>query len=442
VKRALFVTYHFPPVGGAGVQRSYKFVRYLPDFGWEPVVLTGPGGADDRWTPTDESLGDEVPASTTVLRVPGPVPARASGTRGRAERWLRLRTGFARWWQDGISATASDVGDVDVLFASMSPFESAPAVAGLARALDRPWVADLRDPWALDEMVVYPTALHRRLELRRMGQLLRSAAAVVVNTEEARRAILRFLPDLNADSVTAIPNGYDEADFGGPPPVRTDGAFRIVHAGYLHTDLGLAQRRSGRLRRVLGGDEAQVDHLARSHVFLLRALDRLLAARPELEQRVELHLAGVLSSADRAVIDAELRHPEIVKTPGYLSHAETVRLLRSADLLFLPMHGLPPGRRARIVPGKTYEYLAAGRPILAAVPDGDARDLLGQAGAVLCRPTDVECLASALSGRIDGTVPAVSGTTTPKEILERYERRALTSDLAVVLDRVASRFVS
>jgi glycosyltransferase involved in cell wall biosynthesis len=157
---------------------------------------------------------------------------------------------------------------------------------------------------------------------------------------------------------------------------------------------------------------------------------------------VELHLAGVLSSADRAAIFAELRNPEIVKMPGYLAHDETVALLRSADLLFLPMHGLPRGRRARIVPGKTYEYLAAGRPILAAVPDGDARDLLGQAGAVLCRPTDVECLASALSGRIDGTVPAVSGTTTPKEILERYERRALTSDLAVVLDRVASRFVS
>ena len=64
------------PVGGAGVQRSVKFVRYLPELGWEPVVLTGPGSADDRWTPSDESLGGEVPDSTTVLRVPGTAPGR------------------------------------------------------------------------------------------------------------------------------------------------------------------------------------------------------------------------------------------------------------------------------------------------------------------------------------------------------------------------------
>ena len=69
----------------------------------------------------------------------------------------------------------------------------------------------------------------------------------------------------------------------------------------------------------------------------------------------------------------------IVETPGYLAHDETVALLRSADLLFLPMHDLPEGRRATIVPGKTYEYLASRRLILAVVPDGDARDLLAHA---------------------------------------------------------------
>ena len=439
MKRVLFVTYHFPPVGGAGVQRSVKFVRYLPELGWEPVVLTGPGSADDRWTPADESLGGEVPASTTVLRVPGAAPGRSKGTRARAERWLRLPTGFARWWQVGIATVGRTAGDVDLVFASMSPFESAPAVAELARVIGRPWVADLRDPWALDEMVVHPTALHRRLELARMSRLLRTAAAVIVNTEEARSAFVRLVPGLGADRVVAIPNGYDAADFSGPPPARSDDAFRIVHAGYLHTDLGLAQRRTGRLRRLLGGDEAEVDHLARSHVFLLRALDRLLAARPELSDTVELHLAGVLSAADRAAIESELHRPEIVKTLGYLTHAETVALLRSADLLFLPMHGLPAGRRARIVPGKTYEYLAAGRPILAAVPEGDARDLLEQAGALLCPPAAVECLQAALGDRIDAAQASRDSAAAPSDQLAPYERRALTRTLAALFDRVAAR---
>ena len=75
--------------------------------------------------------------------------------------------------------------------------------------------------------------------------------------------------------------------------------------------------------------------------------------------------------------------------------------MRSADLLFLPMHDLPPGRAAGIVPYKTYEYLAAERPILAAVPDGDARDLLRVPHATLCRPKDVEAMAAAIADAID-----------------------------------------
>jgi glycosyltransferase involved in cell wall biosynthesis len=439
VTRALFVTYHFPPVGGAGVQRSVKFVRYLPEFGYQPVVLTGPGPTADRWTPTDKSLGAEVPPSTDVIRVQGPAPSRSSGMRARAERWLRLETSFARWWQAGIASRGREARDVDLLYVSMSPFESAPAVAALAQDLGRPWIADLRDPWALDEMIVYPTPLHRRLELARMERLLSSAASVVVNTPEAAQALVGQLPTIDPGRVSAIPNGYDAADFAGPAPPRRDPAFRIVHAGYLHTELGYAQARAGRLRRVLGGGEVHVDHLARSHVFLLRALDRLLDARPELAASVELHLAGVLSPADRAAIEKELRRPEIVKTPGYLTHAETIALLRSADLLFLPMHGLPPGRRARIVPGKTYEYLAAQRPILAAVPDGDARDLLERGGALLCRPADVDALTEALSRQLDRADSREGSPGGPRDFLERFERRNLTRELAAVFDEAVSR---
>ncbi|MGH3004343.1 MAG: glycosyltransferase family 4 protein [Gaiellaceae bacterium] len=437
--RVLFVTYHFPPVGGAGVQRSVKFVRYLPELGYEPVVLTGPGPASDRWTPTDQSLGAEVPASAEVLRVPGPAPRRSVGMRARAERWLRLRSGFARWWQDGIISLGREAADVDLLYVSMSPFESAPAVAALARGIDRPWVADLRDPWALDEMVVHPTALHRRLELVRMERGLASAAAVIMNTPEAARALCETFSRIDPARVHAIPNGYDPSDFAGPPPPRQDNAFRIVHAGYLHTDLGLAQQLTGRLRRMLGGDEGQVDHLARSHVFLLRALDRLFRLRPELAERVELHLAGVISPPDRAAVQTELRRPDVVKTPGYLTHSETIGLLRSADLLFLPMHGLPPGRRARIVPGKTYEYLAAQRPILAAVPDGDARDLLERARALLCRPADVDGLTEALSRQLDRAASAEDSVARPGDFLKRFERRNLTRELADVFDEVISR---
>jgi glycosyltransferase involved in cell wall biosynthesis len=123
--------------------------------------------------------------------------------------------------------------------------------------------------------------------------------------------------------------------------------------------------------------------------------------------------------------------------PGYLPHAESVALLRSADLLFLPMHALPRGERARIVPGKTYEYLAARRPILAAVPEGDARDLVLASGlGDVCEPNDVDAMVEILRRRSGekrlGRAPAPA----PASFYRRFERREITGDLARALESV------
>ena len=93
---------------------------------------------------------------------PGTGAAGAAGWRGRAERWLGMQPHWSRWWVDGVTRIGSGLDDVDVIVATMSPYESAYAARRLSAELGRPWVADLRDPWALDEMTVFPSALHRR----------------------------------------------------------------------------------------------------------------------------------------------------------------------------------------------------------------------------------------------------------------------------------------
>jgi glycosyltransferase involved in cell wall biosynthesis len=178
---------------------------------------------------------------------------------------------------------------------------------------------------------------------------------------------------------------------------------------------------------------AGVEIISRSHVFLLEAIDRLLARDPSLADRLELHLAGALSSEDLEAIG----HTRIVRTPGYLPHRETTALLRSADLLFLPMHDLPPGKRATIVPGKTYEYLASERPILAAVPDGDARDLLARAGtAHLCRPRDVDCMVAAIELELRRVENGDPPPRLDSQVSVAYDRRTLTAQLARVFEAV------
>ena len=332
-------------------------------------------------------------------------------------------------------AAGTRAGAADLIYAWMSPFESARAAASLSSTLGRPWVADLGDPWALDEMMVYPTRLHRWREIREMRRLLGTASAIVMSTPEAARRVRSAFPELSDRLVVAIPNGFDGRDFSVEPPVQESAPFRIVHTGYLHTALGLRQRRFRLVRRLVGGETPGVDFLTRSHVYLLEAVEKVRASAPDVADRVEVHLAGVLAPIDREIAN---RSPA-THLHGYLSHDQTLELIRGAALLFLPMQNLPRGMRAGIVPGKTYEYLGSGRPILAAIPDGDARDILQEAGnCFLCRPNDVNAMADAITTAVRAWQAHERPELPRQSVVERYEYGRLTASLAEVFDYVVA----
>jgi glycosyltransferase involved in cell wall biosynthesis len=434
VKTLLFLSYYFPPLGGAGAQRPLKMVRYLERIGYRSHVLTGPGPVADRWAPVDQTLGVEVPEQTAIHRLPGPEPLASGGWRGRGERWLTARSPWEAWWIEGaVEAGRGIAPGTDLIYAWMQPYSSAHSAARLSSETGLPWVADLGDPWALDEMMVYPSRLHRRRELHLMRRLLGTASAIVMSTPEAAGQLVEHIPELAAKPVVVIPNGFDGSDFAAPAPKRQDDRFRIVHTGYLHTQLGRQQQRGARARRVLGGTINDVDIYTRSHVFLLQAVERVRTTDPELAAPVEIHLAGVLTDSDRVVVgDSGLVHLH-----GYVTHAESIELMRTADLLFLPMQNLPAGTPATIVPGKTYEYLASGTPILGAVPDGDARDILAAAGnASIVRPDDVEAMAEALREHLRRFRDAKNSPAPDPEVVAGFEYAHLAGKLADVFDSV------
>jgi glycosyltransferase involved in cell wall biosynthesis len=429
VRTVLQLAYYFPPVGGAGAQRNLQLARHLPEVGYRPIVVTGPRERPDfRWTPFDDGLTAGAHGQD-VHRVESPEPAIVTT---RSRRWLRRRPKWEKWWSEVVVPTALAVGaEADVIHASLAPFMTANSAIEIARRLRKPLVLDLEDPWALDEMQVYPTAVHRQLELRNMLRVLTKADVVVMNTSEARARVLRSFRSLPADRVVAIPNAFDPIDFADPVEERMDGRFRIVHTGSLHTDTGLAQRAAPSWRRLLGGTIEGVDLLARSHHYLLKAIEDALARRPELREVIDVHLAGVFTSADREVA---ARYP-FVRFHEFLPHDETIRLMRSADLLFLPLYDLPPGRRAAIVPHKTYEYVGSGRPILAALPEGDARDLLAGSGiAALCRPTDVAAMGEILLAEVDRWISDAPPRSPRSDVVRRCSCGRLVRDLATVYD--------
>lgn len=446
MRRALLLAYHFPPLGGAGVQRAVQLASRLPAHGFRPVVITGPLRAGQAWPPPDASLAGLLGPDLEIHRLADRwahelEPKRRTRLEALRVRMLRRPAAFDEAWVAGCVETglrAAREHAVDVVLATLSPFASTRAAEELGRELGVPWVADLRDPWALDEMMIYPTRWHRRAELRRMGRALSGASAVVMNTPEATRALREAFPEIPAERVATIPNGFDADDFSGPPPPRESERFRIVHTGHLHTALALRHRRTRALRRLLGGERAPVDLSTRTHLVLLRALERWAAEEPDLAARMEVVLAGAPSAADRAAVERS-SVAGLVGFTGYLEHDRSVELLRTGDLLFLPMQDLPPGVRARIVPGKTYEYLAARRPILAAVPAGDARDIVLASGlGHVCEPGD----AGGMLRILKSCEAAFRAGHEPKppddEFYRRFERATQARQMAEVFDRVCT----
>ena len=437
MRKVLFIAYHFPPAGGGGVQRSLKFVKYLPECGFDPIVLTAKPNKEHRWTPTDQALADEVPASVKVHQVELPEEVHVPGKLERAARELfGLGSRFGQTWMNLVIEEGTKIAQrekPELIFVTLSPFEGADAAAEISRRTGIPWVADLRDPWALDEFQLHRTRFHRSLEKRQMARSLRSASLIIMNTPESARRLGETFPGLKANTIVSLTNGYDASDFTGEVEAIPGGKFSIVHSGYFHAESGLVEQKRRTQYKLLGRTVPGVERLPRSHYYLLQALELWIKEDPSIVNTVRMRCVGVLSKSDQALIDASPAKP-LFDCSGYLNHTECVRYVRAADLLFLPLHKVPPGMKAGIVPGKAYEYMASGRPILATLPASDARDFLSQAGTgVLCEPGDVAGMLAALK---DQYAKWKSGAARPdwnEDFVRQFERKNLTMKLASFL---------
>jgi glycosyltransferase involved in cell wall biosynthesis len=417
--RVAFLAHFFPPDGGAGAQRPASFARYLAGNGIEPIFFTRSVEESQR------SLFDQQDDSL--------LPWTANA---RVERrpWSR-ETNAA--WEDAVTLAVEAEHarqPFEVLAATCPPFALAPFAVRLAERIGVPALIDLRDPWALDGVRVFRHLPALKREQAVMHKALSASRVVVANTPESQRVIQRFLGPAGPE-VACVTNGYEEEDFVEfECKVPGDGPLRLHFSGHFLADslLGLKALKEA-ARILLGGRAEAIRSEGRGPGPLVGALERLQSEDAGLFGRLTVHVAGKQQAEVRKIVESSAVSEKFV-FHGELPHDENLEFLRQADLLFLPLHGVAAGGRSRIVPGKAYEYLAARRPIVAALPEGDARDFVSRLGAgPVCDPCDRAAICEAIRRAAAWRFP----DSTPPE-LAGFTRSALAARFADCLRRAAA----
>lgn len=442
-KHLLFITYYFPPAGGPGVQRVLKFIKYLGDFGWTPVVLVP---ENPEYQARDESLTKELPKDLIVHRAPIFEPydlyrtftgkkkgvsldvnviKEAGAKLSPAERFAELiRATFfipdARigWYWSAVKMGRALLKQYDLkaIYSSSPPYTPALIARRLSKISGLPWIAGFRDPWTgfhnTPDRWFLPRVIDRSLE----RGVFRDARLVDVAWEGIREDALGKYPDLPAEKFIHIPNGFDSQDY----PV-TDIRARAKH------------QKSDKFTVTYSGSL----YGPRNPASFLAAVRLLLQSGSMRREDVRLRFVGRFGAEIHSMLDAPDVAPMIEKIE-YVPHARAVELLLDSDALLLIVDDVPSV--AHIVPGKVYEYLGAMRPLIAIAPPGGAiGDLLREThGGEAVAQFDVEGQARVLrtlyeAWRVDRTP---SGYDMDPAIISRYERREATRQLASLFDRL------
>lgn len=413
MKKVLIVSHPFPPTGGGGVQRVSKFVKYLPRFGWNPVVLSA---RPEYYPLRDESLLRDIPPDVRVERTfslePGrgalavsaktSAPGRAGGPIGWMIRasigWLFVPDKSIGWVPFAVRAGRRLLAEErpDVVFATGNPFSSF-LVPYLLRGV--PYVLDFRDAWTLEPYRRRYPPWRERLEERLESKVLGRAASAVMATPPMAEAYAGRYPELSG-KLRIVTNGYDEDDFSGVP-ARGGGRYTFLHSGSLY--------------RAFRKPDA-----------FLRAYRRALERKPEMVNGSRLLFVGSTPEGMQDLV-AGLSLEGNVSILGYMPHREALEHLLGADALVLLC-----GTDRMEQSGKVFEYMRAGKPVIAvAREDGAAAQVVRECGggAVVggCDEAGIEeAIIRAFEGELGGGPEMCR--------VRNYSREELTGKLAEVLD--------
>ena len=371
MKKVLVITYHWPPSGGIGVLRCLKLVKYLREFGWEPVVFTA---KDASYQFLDESNFKDVPENLEVHQVPlfepinwfkkitgrpinKPLQSFTNNT-GEKKRaidslsvWVRgnffIPDARASWIKPSLKYLTDYLKEnpVDAIFTDGPPHTNTVIGMRLAQKFNIPWLADFQDPWTqvdyYSKMLIGKRAdrIHHQLE----QEVFRTASKITIASPTWKKE----LEEIGAKNVSVWYYGYDESDFSEYKP-KTNPTFTFFHGGLL-------------------GDD-------RNPISFFEVLAEILEANPLLRSKVKIKLAG---EVDYSVIQSLKTSNlfELTELMGMIPRDQILKEYETASLLLLPIN--KASNASGRIPGKLFEMLRSQKPILVFGPsEGDVRKIV------------------------------------------------------------------
>lgn len=455
----LIVASHFPPMRSAGVFRTIRIARYLPDHDWSVRVLTVDPAVYLAGSSCSEELLARIPACVEIHRTKARHPLEwmnslksrvrsysasssesdktASATAnetptGNRSRSLRQKAKDAitvplmtpdRWigWlpfavQCGKRLLAAD--PTDVIYSSGPPWTNHLVAERLCRKTATPWVADFRDPWLGNNFRPqrqgngWVGRKHQRLE----RSVVETASVVILNTSLSHQSIVDRYPDLPSDKFITINNAFDPADFQGIPETQNattparQRPLRLVHTGAFY-----GKRNIDALLQAIGNLMKQRRITASDLV-----VDLIGAARPGREREESLA--------------AEYGISDLINVMPPIPHEQCLASMRDADVLLLVQTDAP-----LCIPGKAFEYLAFQKPILTLAGKGATAELVLRERLGPCvDPADLGELESVIESLVrqfhGGTLASPEGASVDRyngekqiELFDQAFRRAIRS---------------
>jgi len=426
MKKILIIAYYWPPAGGPGVQRWLKFVKYLPEFGYSPIVYV----PDNPTYPIiDESLLNEVPQNAVILRKKifepyglasifskkkvnkissGIIPAKQKQSLSeKLALWIRgnlfIPDARVLWVKPSVAFLKDYIKDneISTVITTGPPHSMHLIGIGLKELTGVRWIADFRDPWTtigyhkLLRLSKYAKMRHKILE----RQVLKAADEIIVTSNSTKKEFETY----TQKPVTIITNGYDIK----PNPIfKLDDKFTISHIGSL-----------------LAG---------RNPKILWESLSELKNEVLDFTSSFQLKLIGAVSEE---IVDSIRSHNLLENTNlvGYVSHPEAVSHQQQSQVLLLIE--VDTDETKSIIPGKLFEYIVSGRPIIAIGPDkADFSEIIAEANSgIFITYSEKEKLKQAI---FDYYKAYLNGSLRSEvKSIEKYSRRNLTSELANLLSK-------